>query len=187
MSKAIKIKLTKAPEEYDFGASKFFGDPTIPSEWAERFAEDIAFLGQIQLSDIAEYDKENRLPHKGYLYFFLDTECYPYDVWVEYYDGEPDMLLGDFNTEISEFEHLTKAYLMSFEDCDESEACTRLFGVPSSEYEPDEEHEGKLLLQFDPLDAATGFLEEVDGYAYIFYDTKKEPLDGATEFVIDRS
>ena len=24
-------------------------------------------------------------------------------------------------------------------------------------------------------------------YAYIFYDTKKEPLDGATEFVIDRS
>ncbi len=187
MSKAIKIHLSKAPETYDFGASKFFGDPTIPAEWQDRFAEDIVFLGQIQLSDIAAYDPENRLPHKGYLYFFLDTECYPYDVWVDYYAGEPNMLLQEFNQAIPEFEHLSQAFLMSFAICDADEDGTRLFGNPSSGYEPDEESDEQLLLQFDPLEVATGFLEEVDGYAYIFYDTKRDPLDGATEFVIDRS
>ncbi len=186
MSKAIKIRLTKAEEGYDLGTSKFFGDPTVPSEWQDRFSEDIIFLGQIRLEQIAHLDTENRLPHTGYLYFFLDVAQYPYDVWVEHYDGEPNMVIEEFNEIDPEFEHLTQAFTMSFEACDESEDGHRLFGIPSSDYEPDE-GDDKLLLQFDPLDTETGFLDSIDGYAYIFYDTKQEKIDGATYFVIDRS
>ncbi len=182
MSQAIRIKLEKAPETYDYGASKFFGDPTVPEAWVERFSEDILFLGQIRLSEIAPYDTEGRLPHTGYLYFFLDTAQYPYDVWIEHYDGEPDTLVEAFNEFDPEFEHLTQAYLMSFSACEEDEDGTRLFGIPSSGYE----EEAPLLLQYDPLDEYTGFLDEIDGYAYIFYDPA-EGLDGATQWIIDRS
>lgn len=52
--------------------------------------------------------------------------------------------------------HLKKA--------DEDYDGTKLFGIPS--FEPDDD--GELLMQFDPLDEPTGFLEEIDGYAYFF-------------------
>ncbi len=182
MSEAIKITLTKAAEGYDLGASKLFGAPTIPEEWLDRFAEDIIFFGQIRLADIAALDSENRLPHSGYLYLFLDTEVYPYTAWVEYYDGEPNLAVDDFNELDPRFAHLTQAFTMSFEaaeaDCDG----TKLFGTPSSE--PDEA--GELLMQFDPLEQYTGFLDEIDGYAYFFFGEGADRIDNA-RFVIDRS
>ncbi len=181
--KAIKISLTKAPKEYDYGASKFFGAPTLPREWEDRFDESVIFFAQIRLEDIVPYDKENRLPHTGYLYFFIDTACDPYEVWIEHYDGEPDMLVEDFNELVPEFSHLNQAFLMAFSLCDEGADGTRLFGVPSSGYEEDDGT--PLLLQFDPLDEYTGFLDSVDGYAYIFYDTEAESLDGASELTLD--
>ena len=75
---AIGIRINKADGKHDFGASKFFGAPGMPAEWQERFSEDVIFFGQIRLSDIAEFDTENKLPHTGYLYLFLDVEMYPY-------------------------------------------------------------------------------------------------------------
>ncbi len=182
MPNAIRIRLERAPADYDLGASKFFGDPTVPAAWVERFAEDIVFFGQIRLSDIAPHDPAGRLPHTGYLYFFLDVAQYPYDIWVDYYDGEPDALIEEFNEAEPAFAHLNQAFLMSFSPCGEDEDGTRLFGRPSSGYEAD----APLLLQFDPLDTATGFLEEADGYAYVFYDPAAG-LDGAAELVVDRS
>ncbi len=183
MSKAIRIRMEKAPEEHDYFRSKFFGPPIIPQEWEERFGEHIAFLGQIRLDEIAPFDPENRLPHTGYLYFFVDTECYPYDVWVEYYDGEPNLVVEDFNEYDHVFAELTTSYLMTFEECDEYENCTRLFGKPSSGYD---ESFAPLLLQYDPLDNEAGFLDEIDGYVYIFCDTK-DMDDLEPDFVIDRS
>ncbi len=181
MGNAIQIRVEKAPEEYDYGRSKFFGDPTIPAQWADRFAEHIIFFAQIRLEELAPFDKENRLPHTGYLYFFLDTEVYPYDVWIDYYDGEPDMLLGEFNDVDPEFSHLTQAWLMSFEECDEYADGMKLFGIPSS----DVDATAPLLLQFDPLADHLGFLEHIDGYAYIFHDPKEQGLNTASHLVVD--
>ena len=67
MSKAIKITAKKAPEGYDLGASKFFGTPTVPLSWNDDFDDDEIFFCQIKLSDIAQLDTENRLPHTGTL------------------------------------------------------------------------------------------------------------------------
>ena len=41
---AIKISVKAAEGEYDLGASKFLGTPTIPEEWLEDFSEDTMFF-----------------------------------------------------------------------------------------------------------------------------------------------
>ena len=181
MSRSIKITLKKAEEGYDLLASKLFGAPVFPEGWEDKFTDDVIFFGQIRLSDIAELDTENRLPHTGYLYLMLDTDVYPYTAITEYYDGDVRTVIDDFNEINPEFAHLNHAYLMSFEEADEDYDGTKLFGTPSSE--PDED--GELLMQFDPLDEATGFLEEIDGYAYFFFGEDSERTDGV-RFVIDR-
>lgn len=182
MSKAIKITLKKEHEGYDLGASKLFGAPVFPEGWEDRFTDEVIFFGQIRLSDIADLDTEGRLPHKGYLYLLLDTEVYPYKAWTEYSEEEAKLVIDDFNESVDGFEHLKCAYLMSFEECDEDHDGTRLFGVPSSEVDDD----GELLLQFDPLDGETDFLDEIDGYAYFFFGEGEDRIKG-TRFVIDRS
>jgi len=184
MSKAIKITLKKAEKGYDPRASKLFGAPCFPVEWEDKYTEymdDIIFFGQIRLEDIAHLDTENRLPHTGYLYLLLDTELFPYTGYTEYYDGEPRLVIDDFN-EITRFAHLNQAFLMSFEESDEDYDGTKLFGIPSSL--PDED--GKLLMQFDPLDEPTGFLEEIDGYAYFFFGEGDSKFKDS-RWIIDRS
>jgi len=170
MKKAIGIKVKKADGNYDLGSSKFFGTPTIPSAWASDFTEDEIFFCQIKLSDLSIHDKENILPHNGYLYIFLYTEQGEYALRadVRYYDGEPELALDDFNAVVEGYEQYTRAYIMEFFEADECEACTRLFGTPTDwnyDYDPP-----RLLMQFDPLDSDMGFLGSLDGYIYFFFN-----------------
>ena len=180
---AIGIKIHKPDGGYDLGASKFFGAPVLPEQWLDRFSDDVIFFAQIRLTDIAHLDMENRLPHTGYLYFFLDVEMLSeYQVMAYYYDGEPNVVVDDFNEIEPRFAHLNEDWLMSFEPADDAADGIRLFGLPSSGYETDEE----LLLQFDPLAADTGFLDNIDGYAYFFFEKDSRNIDDI-RFVIDRS
>ncbi len=180
---AIGIKIHKPKGEYDLGASKFFGAPVLPAGWLDKFSDDVIFFAQIRLSDIAEFDTENKLPHTGYLYLFLDAEMmYEYQAMAYYYDGEPNVVIDDFNEVEPRFAHLNEDWLISFEPADDAADGIRLFGVPSSGYETDEE----LLLQFDPLAENTKFLDHIDGYAYFFFGKDKNRIDGI-RFVIDRS
>lgn len=179
---AIGIKIKKADGNHDLCASKFFGAPVIPAEWQDMLAEDVIFFAQIRLADIAELDTENKLPHTGYLYLFLDVEMYPYQAMAYYYDGEPNVVIDDFNEAEPQFARLNQDFIMTFEPTDEASDGIRLFGVPSSGYETDEE----LLLQFDPLAEDTSFLDHIDGYAYFFFGEGKDRIDGI-RFAIDRS
>lgn len=189
MSKSIKITLKKADGNYDLRASKLFGAPVFPKDWSDKFPDEVIFFGQIRLSDIADLDTENKLPHTGYLYLLLDTEIDPdnpfddpYTAWVEHYDGEPNTVIYDFNEIEPRFAHLNQAFLMSFEEAEEDYYSTKLFGVPSAETNVD----GELLMQFDPLDVATGFLEEVDGYGHFFFGEGNDRTNGA-RFAINRN
>ncbi len=169
---SIRIRVHKAGENADPGASKFFGDPTIPSAWEDKFAEHIVFIAQIRLADIAHLDTENRLPHKGYLYFFLDSEMYPYYPMMEYYEGEPDMLLEEFNALDHEFSHLTESWEMEFFPGDEDPSGIRLFGEPAM----DIGETGALLLQYDPLVGDLGFMDNIDGYVYFLFGEDEKDL-----------
>lgn len=72
------------------GASKFGGAPDVPEgfEWPQWKGKSLAFLAQINLSEIAPFDLEEQLPRTGVLLFFasLDEEN---PVW-----GEPDQREG---------------------------------------------------------------------------------------------
>ena len=180
---AIGMKIHKPEGDYDLAASKFFGAPVLPTEWLNRFSDDVIFFAQIRLADIADLDTENKLPHTGYLYLFLDVEMMcRYQVMAYYYGGEPNVVIDDFNEIEPRFAHLNEDWLMSFESADDTADGIKLFGVPSSGYATDEE----LLLQFDPLAADTGFLDSIDGYAYFFFGKDKSNIDYIS-FVIDRS
>ncbi|MBQ8684228.1 MAG: DUF1963 domain-containing protein [Clostridia bacterium] len=169
MSKAIGIRAKKADGAYDLGASKFFGTPTVPEAWGEDFYDTDLFFCQIRLADIATLDTENRLPHTGYLYVFLDTAEGPYQLkaTVRYSPDEPCLAIDAFNSETVGYEQYTEAWLMEFYPVGEDVEGTRLFGVPSDW--PFEEPHPSLLLQYDPLDSEMGFLDSLDGFLYLFF------------------
>lgn len=75
MSRAIGMRVRRAEITDDPGVSKFFGDPTVPNAWCDNWPDDVIFFCQLRLDDIAALDKEDRLPHKGYLYIFLDMNA----------------------------------------------------------------------------------------------------------------
>ena len=180
MSKAIKITAKKAPEGYDLGASKFFGTPTVPLEWGGDFYDDELFFCQIRLSDIAELDRESRLPHTGYLYIFLQTEggkCH-LGADVRYHGGEPELAIDGFNIAVEGYGQFNEAYLMEFSEVDGDEICTRLFGEPSDWSYADEPP--RLLMQYDPLDNDMGFLDTLDGFLYFFFGEDERNFEKVT-------
>ncbi len=180
MKTAIGINLTRADEGDDLGESKFFGTPTLPAAWVDDFYDSEMFLCQVRLADIAALDTENRLPHTGYLYVFLDLDAYPYSCRVRYYDGEPDTAVDDFNLSVEGAEHLTDAYLMTFSEVAADAEGIKLFGTPA-DWSYGEEPP-RLLLQYDPLVEDVGFLTELDGFAYLAFADGSDSLDGVTYF-----
>ena len=135
MTKAIGIKVKKAEGEHDLGASKFFGTPTLPSGMAEAFKDTEIFFCQIRCRDIAEAgliaENDERLPHSGYLYVFLDTAEYPYRARVLHCVEEPAIAMDDFNAEVACAEHLTDDWLMEFSPAEETAEGIRLLGLPT--------------------------------------------------------
>ncbi len=97
----ITPKITNE-ESIDIGKSKIGGSPDLPKdfEWFEFKENPMSFLAQINLNEISDYDIENKLPNKGILYFFYDSEQ---NVWgfdpkdkagskVFFYDGDVSKL-----------------------------------------------------------------------------------------------
>ena len=82
---AIKLELKKT-ERILFCGSKWWGDPDMPenmqyptmevTEDGETYDYPLTFICQINCEDIAPFDKENRLPHEGMLYFFAAVDDY---------------------------------------------------------------------------------------------------------------
>ena len=95
---AIKLELKKT-ERILFCGSKWWGDPDMPenmqyptmevSEDGEKFDYPLTFVCQINCEDIAAFDKENKLPHEGMLYFFAAVDDYlGYESPVQNPEGE---------------------------------------------------------------------------------------------------
>ncbi|MCR4910914.1 MAG: DUF1963 domain-containing protein [Bacilli bacterium] len=166
---AIKLKVHKASGDYDVGASKFLGSPVLPDKWINAFDNDTIFFLQIRLRDIKDLDEENRLPHEGYLYIFLDTAGSEYDLKpiVKYTKTEPLNVVTGFNEIVEEYEQYVDDYLIEFEKCDDYDSGNKLFGKPNDwNYEGDPK---ELLFQFDPLDSDMGIFSNLDGFIYFFF------------------
>ena len=172
---ALHVRKVEEGEVIDEGASKFFGSPTLPECLMDAYPDDSVFLAQIRLADIKDMDPENRLPHEGYLYFFLDAEMYPsYDLYalVDHILEEPKYIVDDYN-EYGPVEGLTDTYVITFEKVDGSYNGTKLLGSPS-DYIDEYDDKPPLLLQYDPYEFDVPFLASLDGYAYVFMGEKEE-------------
>ena len=166
---AIRLKVHKAEGDYDLGASKFLGSPVLPKKLENAFNDSTIFLLQLRLSDIAELDEENILPHVGYLYIFLDVSNSEYSLEpiVKYSKTEPTICLNGFNDIVDGYEEFTDDWLIEFEKCDDYETGNKLFGKPN-DWDYAEESD-QLLLQFDPLDSEMGLFDHLDGLIYFFF------------------
>ena len=181
---SIKMSVVRETEIKDKGASRFFGIPYVPSSMKDNYIDDFFYLAQIRLSDIAELDTENILPHDGYLYLVVDAEMYPSDalyIYAEHTDEEPDTQLYGLNSQSQVGLTDDISYAITFSRAAPDEDCTRLLGVPSGNREID----GKLLLQYKPSDFTNvPFYEKLKGYIYVYYEGD-DVFD--TYFAVDRS
>jgi len=97
------------------GQSKIGGQPDLPKN-IEWFKEDngkrLSFIGQINLSEVTEFDKSKSLPSQGILYFFYSARA---DAWgfdikdkdkfkVFYYEGQSeDLERKEFPADLSKY------------------------------------------------------------------------------------
>ena len=154
---AIKLSLQHT-ERILFCSSKWWGDPDMPenmqyptinvTEEGESYDYPLTFLCQINCEDIAAFDPEGLLPHEGMLYFFAAL-----DKWLGYdsptENGEGEWSKGHFVVKYAKsinFETFQSCMMVDddgnslteremeivFSQCDDSENCLKLLGVPSS-------------------------------------------------------
>ena len=154
---AINIKPQKTSKNL-FCASKWWGDPDMPidmqyptmkaiDEDGDEFEYPLTFICQINCEDIAELDKENKLPHEGMFYFFANIdEFLGYDTPSNMPKGEwekgnisikytKSVNMETFHSVImvdEDEECLTEtAQEIIFSECeDDSKAGHRLLGLP---------------------------------------------------------
>lgn len=181
MAKAIGMKLFKPQWEYSPDCSKFFGPPAIPAWMESQIAADEVFLAQIKLSDIADLDTENVLPHEGWLYFFIKTEdasaWSPKQAVVRYSKDRPAVIIDDFNEASPVPEGMNKTWLVDFAPVEAEAPGLKLLGVPCDWNYADPAP--MLLMQYDPLESPAPFLSEMDGFAYIFADEDRAQFSDA--------
>ncbi len=155
----IGIKVEKAHGEYDPGTSKFFGSPTMPEDWLNdgTVGDDDFFFCQLRLSEFANYDNCNLIPHKGFIYIFLAESEGSFIPNIQYCENEPDTLIDDFNAGFTEYGDIETEFSIDFFETDDASDGTRLL------IEKDDEI---ILLQYDPLDDnMPEFLSETEGIA----------------------
>lgn len=184
---ALKVRKLKHNEEIDELCSKFYGSPTLPKELLNNYPDDCVFFLQINCEDLKDLDPDNRLPHEGYLYFFIDAEMYPSDdlyIFVDYTPLKPTHIIDDFNENSPINEGLNEPYIITFEKVSANYEGTKLLGYPSNFVDEYDDKPG-LLLQYDPLDFDVPFLATCDGYAFVFFGrTKDKKFLGVTFEVV---
>jgi uncharacterized protein YwqG len=80
---SIRLKAHRADEtQLAQGATKFGGSPDLPAgyPWPQHDGFPLPFVAQINLSEVASYDRLHLLPSQGILSFFFDIDAF-FDSW----------------------------------------------------------------------------------------------------------
>ena len=163
---AIKINIQPTAEDLA-GKSHWWGFPDLPEicEWpCNEDGDLLTFICQISLEDIYEFDTDNRLPHKGILWFFADLDYFLGDLdapcggtgeWepgtfkVLYSEDCSDLLTHEYYWEDGE-PAVLPAEEMTFEAASETDFGFKLLGLPALTEGYENENEGFMsLLQMD--------------------------------------
>ena len=166
---AIKINIQPTAEDLA-GKSHWWGFPDLPEicEWpCNEDGDLLTFICQISLEDISEFDTDNRLPHKGIIWFFADLDYFLGDLdapcggtgeWepgtfkVLYSEDCSDMLTHEYYWGDGE-PAVLPAEEMTFEAASETDFGFKLLGLPAMTEGYENENEGMVsLLQLDEDD-----------------------------------
>ena len=163
---AIKINIQPTAEDLA-GKSHWWGFPDLPEacEWpCNEDGDLLTFICQISLEDISELDSDNRLPHKGMIWFFADLDYFLGDLdapcggtgeWepgtfkVIYSEDNSDLLTHEYYWEDGE-PAVLPAEEMTFEAASETDFGFKLLGMPAMTEGYENENDGMMsLLQMD--------------------------------------
>ncbi len=166
--KTMAIKINIQPTEKDLaGKSHWWGFPDLPEAYGWPCNNDgdlLTFICQISLEEISELDSDNRLPHKGMIWFFADLDYFLGDLdapcggtgeWepgtfkVLYSEDHSDLLTHEYYWEDGE-PAVLPAEEMTFEAASETDFGFKLLGQPAMTEGYENENEGLMsLLQMD--------------------------------------
>ena len=164
----MAIKLNILPSDRDLsGKSHWWGFPDLIESFEWPCNEDgdlLTFICQICLEDISELDSDNRLPHKGMLWFFADLDYFLGDMdapcggsgeWkpdtfkVLYTEDSDDLITHEYYREDGE-PAVLPAEEITFEATSETDYGFKLLGMPAMTEGYENENEGLMsLLQLD--------------------------------------
>lgn len=181
---SIKISTQFIEEEVPFCSSKFWGNPDMPESFEIPTYKDdegdeahYTFVCQINCNEIAHLDPDNKLPHKGMLYFFAKIGYYAGDVFFndplksglnkdavkvfyypkdDYKNFEQMILLDDDDEEVALRE---QKVTFTFVDEDKEGICReshKLLGTPGYLDDNIDHTKYELLLQLDSCDLEDG-------------------------------
>ena len=163
---AIKINIQPTAEDLA-GKSHWWGFPDLPEacEWpCNEDGDLLTFICQISLEDISELDSDNRLPHKGMIWFFADLDYYlgdhdaPCGGTGEWESGTFKVIYSEDNSGLLTHEYywedgdpaVLPAEEMTFEAASETDFGFKLLGMPAMTEGYENENEGLMsLLQMD--------------------------------------
>ena len=184
MSKAIGIRFVPYDPNKHL-RTHFLGAPLVPASLGEAFDDEVMFLGMIHLPEIAALDKENKLPHSGYLYFFMDTSASSRHMnpIVIHTLEEPDRIIDDYNDlfALEEYRGANKARGVEFFEVEEDAEGCKLLGYPC-DWNYENKPRNPLLLTISHYDEDLDFLPELDGFTYVFFGPKGHEFDEAYGF-----
>ena len=163
---AIKINIQPTAEDLA-GKSHWWGFPDLPEacEWpCNEDGDLLTFICQISLEDISELDSDNRLPHKGMIWFFADLDYFLGDLDApcggtgEWESGTFKVIYSEDNSDLLTHEYywedgdpaVLPAEEMTFEAASETDFGFKLLGMPAMTEGYENENEGLMsLLQMD--------------------------------------
>ncbi|KRA21075.1 hypothetical protein ASD69_07260 [Lysobacter sp. Root604] len=90
MRNGIALHGEVAADALPLGVSRVGGQPDLPPQvaWPRRDGRPLAFIVQIDLAQAQPYDRDGRLPERGWLYLFYDAQEQPWGFDLKDADGK---------------------------------------------------------------------------------------------------
>ncbi len=172
----FKLKKIEIENETNYKKSKIGGSPVFPLGFFQKqnLDEDL-FIAQINLSEI----NNQLLPKKGFLYFFLNIDMYPYVPKVLYTDEEVREVFENINEGFEDYGEIEGYEIVPSNDDTGLLFCSEVhqnLALELESYIEVDANELISLLEFDSLELPFNVLNlgTPDGW-YLFL-IKKEDL-----------
>lgn len=131
----INIEFSSLKSLGEDSGTHFFGSPMFTKKLAKtKFNKEELFVGQINLSDVKPFDRDDLLPDDGMLYIIYDVFAHVYSLF--YTDDEPTIFVDGFNKKLENFRYdnpLALGLIVASSEDEKNEVCNKMLApLPES-------------------------------------------------------